>query len=60
MQAVLLALLAASGAGGVLRMGQPAPDFVLNDQDGHPVRLSEFRGRKTVVLAFYVRAFTPG
>ena len=31
--------------------GELAPDFELNDVNGHPVRLSEFRG-KPVVLAF--------
>ena len=60
MQPVLLALLAAGAAGGALRVGQPAPGFALKDQNGHTVRLRDFRGRKTVVLAFYIRAFTPG
>lgn len=57
-----LALVVAAGAasGGPPHVGQPAPDFVLNDQNGHPVRLSDYRGKKSVVLAFYVRAFTPG
>ena len=32
--------------------GQLAPDFTLNDQDGHPFRLSEQRGAG-VVLIFY-------
>lgn len=39
--------------------GQPAPDFVLPDQDGKPVRLSEFKG-KPVVLYFYPKDDTPG
>jgi cytochrome oxidase Cu insertion factor (SCO1/SenC/PrrC family) len=43
-----------------LQVGQPAPDFTLNDTDGNPVKLSDFRGRKNVVLAFYVLAFTGG
>ena len=29
-----------------------APDFVLNDTDDNPVRLSDFRGKKFVVLSF--------
>jgi thioredoxin-dependent peroxiredoxin len=33
-------------------VGDTAPDFELNDQNGTPVRLSSFRG-KTVVLYFY-------
>ncbi len=56
--AVVVAMAAA--AGGPPRVGQPAPDFVLKDQNGREVRLSDFRGKKSVVLAFYIRAFTPG
>ena len=33
--------------------GEPAPDFSSEDQSGKPVRLSEFRGTKNVVLIFY-------
>jgi peroxiredoxin len=37
-----------------LRVGQPAPDFELSGHLGdEKVRLSAFRGRKNVVLAFY-------
>ena len=36
-----------------------APDFTLLDQDGNPVSLSDFAGRR-VVLYFYPRALTPG
>ena len=43
-----------------LKTGQPAPDFTLNDTEGKPVKLSDFRGKKNVVLAFYVLAFTGG
>ena len=35
-----------------------APDFELPDQHGAPVRLSVFRGRRSVVLVFYPYAFT--
>jgi peroxiredoxin len=43
-----------------LKIGDPAPDFSLPDQDGQTIRLSDFRGKKTVVLAFYIKAFTSG
>jgi cytochrome oxidase Cu insertion factor (SCO1/SenC/PrrC family) len=43
-----------------LKVGDAAPDFTLNDTNGTPVRLSDFRGKKNVVLAFYVLAFTGG
>src|SRR5579884_143277 len=42
-----------------LQPGDAAPDFTLPDQDGHPVTLSELRGR-SVVLYFYPKADTPG
>jgi len=43
-----------------LKVGQPAPDFTLRDTGGKPVKLSDFKGKKNVVLAFYVLAFTGG
>jgi cytochrome oxidase Cu insertion factor (SCO1/SenC/PrrC family) len=43
-----------------LKAGDPAPDFALTDTEGQTVRLSDFRGKKNVVLAFYVLAFTGG
>ena len=43
-----------------LKVGMQAPDFTLNDTAGKPVKLSDFRGKKNVVLAFYVLAFTGG
>ena len=43
-----------------LKVGDPAPDFVLTDTEGQTVRLSDFRGKRNVVLAFYVLAFTGG
>ncbi|MSO20135.1 MAG: redoxin domain-containing protein [Acidobacteria bacterium] len=42
------------------KVGDVAPDFTLPDQAGKPVKLSDFRGKKNVVLAFYVLAFTGG
>jgi peroxiredoxin Q/BCP len=41
------------------QVGQTAPDFELKNQDGNPVRLSDFRGQTVVVFAF-TRAGTPG
>ncbi len=42
-----------------LRVGQYAPDFCLEDQQGRKIRLSDFLGRKNVVLAFFPLAWTP-
>jgi peroxiredoxin len=46
--------------GMTLRVGDKAPNFTLPDQNGNPVSLSQFLGKKNVVLAFYVLAFTGG
>ena len=43
-----------------LKVGDRAPDFELTDTEGQKVRLSDYRGKKNVVLAFYVLAFTGG
>jgi hypothetical protein len=49
-----------------LKVGDPAPDFNLPstivDANSKTVRykLSDFKGKKNVVLAFYVLAFTGG
>ena len=43
-----------------LKVGQQAPDFTLTDTAGKPVKLADFKGKKNVVLAFYVLAFTGG
>ena len=42
-----------------MKIGDIAPDFILPDQDGRMVSLSEFRGR-SVVLYFYPKDNTPG
>lgn len=43
-----------------LKVGDAAPDFTLPSTTGKPVKLSEFKGKKSVVLAFYPAAFTGG
>ena len=41
-----------------LKVGDTAPDFTLPDTNDKPVKLSDFRGKKSVVLAFFPAAFT--
>ena len=41
-------------------VGKMAPAFTLLDQDGKKVSLSQFKGKKNVVLYFYPKAMTPG
>jgi peroxiredoxin Q/BCP len=43
----------------MLKEGQEAPDFTLNDDEGNPVSLADFAGRK-FVLYFYPKDDTPG
>jgi cytochrome oxidase Cu insertion factor (SCO1/SenC/PrrC family) len=43
-----------------LKVGDAAPDFTLPGTDGKTYTLSELKGKKNVVLAFYVLAFTGG
>ncbi len=44
-----------------LKVGDMAPDFTLpQTKDNKPVTLSDFRGKKPVVLAFFPAAFTGG
>jgi peroxiredoxin Q/BCP len=48
------------GSGTGLAAGARAPEFTLENQDGKPVSLADFRGRKNVVLYFYPKDDTPG
>ncbi|WP_181308435.1 thioredoxin-dependent thiol peroxidase [Rufibacter sp. XAAS-G3-1] len=43
----------------MLQIGDAAPDFEVKDQNGNPVRMSDFKGKK-VVLYFYPKDDTPG
>lgn len=64
MAAAGLLLTACLFAGSVhasdLQVGDPAPDFALQASDGRSYSLSDFRGRRAVVLAWFPRAFTSG
>jgi len=42
-----------------VRVGEPAPDFTLPSVSGGPVTLSQYRGKKNVVLSFVPAAWTP-
>ena len=64
--ALFIAALAVTGAGAraedpvKIEVGKSAPDFTLKDQDGKEVKLSGFRGKKGVLVAFYPKDFTGG
>ncbi len=53
----ILAMLLGSSA---VKVGDRAPDFTLPDTEGTPVTLSKLLEGGPVILAFYVKAFTPG
>jgi peroxiredoxin len=42
----------------MIKVGEPARDFILKDQDGREVRLSDFKGKK-ILLSFHPLAWTP-
>ena len=42
------------------KVGDMAPDFTLTATTGGKVKLSDFRGKSNVVLAFFPAAFTGG
>lgn len=53
-------LLAAAEALPQLKAGEDAPRFSLPGSDGKTIQLSDFKGKKKVVLAFFPKAFTGG
>lgn len=63
-----LALLVAVGSAGSgaalaaaeLKVGDKAPEFSLAGSDGKTYKLSDFKGKKAVVLAWFPKAFTQG
>ena len=36
-----------------IKLGDPAPDFTLEAENGTPITLSQFRGKNSVILVFY-------
>ncbi len=43
-----------------LKAGDAAPDFALPGSDGKTYKLSDFKGKKAVVVAWFPKAFTGG
>jgi len=48
------------GAAEVLKAGDPAPDFSLAGSDGKTHKLSDFKGKQAVVVAWFPKAITGG
>jgi thioredoxin-dependent peroxiredoxin len=63
---VVAAMLMMAATGGAqtpapeLKVGDPAPDFTLQASDGKTYKLSDFKGKQAVVLAWFPKAFTQG
>jgi thioredoxin-dependent peroxiredoxin len=62
---IALTVFALFGLGGAasaepLKEGDIAPAFSLQGSDGKTHKLSDYKGKKAVVLAWYPKAFTPG
>ena len=57
--AMLVGSVMAQGA-AELKVGDMAPDFTLQGTDGKTHKLSDYRGKQAVVVAWFPRAFTQG
>ncbi len=42
-----------------IAVGQPAPEFALKDQNQQEIKLSDFKGKKNVVIVFYPLDWSP-
>ena len=65
--AIVVMMMAAAGGGAgaqtpapELKVGDAAPDFSLQGTDGKTHKLSEYKGKQAVVLAWFPKAFTQG
>jgi len=56
---ILLAGLALAGVSTAIEVGDKAPDFSLPSTTGGEISLSQFRGKKLVLLEFYGADFSP-
>jgi peroxiredoxin len=56
---LLANLLVSTSVAVALDVGAQAPDFTLPSTTGEPISLSQFRGKKLVLLEFYGVDFAP-
>jgi peroxiredoxin Q/BCP len=54
------ALLGSQSFGAELKKGDKAPDFELKGTDGKTYKLSDFKDKKAVLIAWYPKALTGG
>src|SRR5215216_36843 len=55
-----LGLAANPASAGDLKVGDQAPNFKLQASDGKTYQLTDFKGKESVVLAWFPKAFTQG
>ena len=55
----MVSALGASGPAAAVEVGQPAPGFTLPATTGGDISLSDFRGKKFVLIEFYGADFAP-
>jgi len=65
MKTIISALMAVAvatvvGIAEPLKVGDAAPDFELKGSDGKTYKLSDYKGKKPVVIAWFPKAFTGG
>ncbi len=53
-------LIVGTAVAAELKVGDQAPDFSLKASDGKTYKLSDFKGKKAVVVAWFPKAFTGG
>ena len=58
--AALAAALIMNASAEPLKVGDKAPDFTLKGTDGKTYKLSDFKGKQPVVVAWYPKALTGG
>ena len=56
---LLAGMLVSASVAVALEVGEQAPDFTLPSMTGEPISLSQFRGKKLVLLEFYGVDFAP-
>ena len=56
----LVTMMGSTAVAADLKVGDMAPDFKLQASDGKTYRLSDFKGKKAVVVAWFPKAFTSG